>query len=108
MEFARRISKYEKLSAKSADLDAFKLSAERQSIRTAMMQDAVERIRTAYGQHSSYDHIRHAQRDAAATVSEEPEKQRFVREPLNGTPDHRLTSQKSMSRRDNTFLHWYL
>ena len=74
----KALAEYNELATQSSLLDANALAAKRQVIRPAMTQDAIDRIKNAYGQHYSYDHMRQAQQDVSTILGENPEKPQSI------------------------------
>ena len=72
-ELDAALTQYKELTEQAAGRDADELITEREAIRPTMTQDAIERLKTAYGKHYDYSRMRLAQQDVVYMLGEEVE-----------------------------------
>ena len=100
-ELDTALAEYKELVKQAAGLDADELIAKREAIRSAMTQDAIERLKTAYGKNYDYSRMRLAQQDVVYMLGEDSSgKQQSIRQQLKESTEHRQPHQRKTKEQE--------
>lgn len=95
------LEEYKELIEQTAGLNADELIAEREAISPTMTQDAIERLKTAYGKHYDYSRMRLAQQDVFYMLGEDsPRKQQYIRKQLREASIQQEPRQRKSNERE--------
>jgi predicted nuclease with TOPRIM domain len=93
-ELDTALEEYKELTKQAGGLDADALITKREAIRPSMTQDAIERLKTAYGKRYDYSQMRLAQQDVVYMLGEDsPGKQQSIRQQLRERAENRQPRQ---------------
>ena len=101
-ELDSALKQYAELTEQTADMDAAELDNARADIRGSKKQDAVDRLKTAYGKQYDYSRMQRAEKDVSAMLGEEVQTQekQSIRQQLRKSSERQESCQRKPKERE--------